>query len=73
MLQATIFLADSIGIDVIAEGVETEDQRQILLELGCEAMQGFLFARPLSANDVHATLCAGKIPIGEKAQDSDLE
>jgi EAL domain-containing protein (putative c-di-GMP-specific phosphodiesterase class I) len=36
---------------VIAEGVETTDQRDILIELGCDEMQGYLFARAMSAEE----------------------
>jgi EAL domain-containing protein (putative c-di-GMP-specific phosphodiesterase class I) len=34
---------------VVAEGVETETQRQFLISLGCDLMQGFLFSRPMTA------------------------
>jgi diguanylate cyclase (GGDEF)-like protein len=39
-------LADSLGMSLVAEGVETEEQAAALLQLGCGAMQGYLFARP---------------------------
>jgi predicted signal transduction protein with EAL and GGDEF domain len=42
-------LAHAIGLKVVAEGVETIRQRDILLELGCDEFQGYLFARPMSA------------------------
>jgi EAL domain-containing protein (putative c-di-GMP-specific phosphodiesterase class I) len=44
--RTIIALADSMGLDVIAEGVETEGQRQFLAANGCFAYQGYLFARP---------------------------
>ncbi len=44
---AVIDLGTRLGMDVVAEGVETEGQRSFLLEHGCREMQGFLFARPM--------------------------
>jgi EAL domain-containing protein (putative c-di-GMP-specific phosphodiesterase class I) len=42
-------LARSLGVLAIAEGIEEEGQLQLLREMGCDLGQGFLFARPLSA------------------------
>jgi len=39
-------LAQSLDLDVVAEGVETEGQRQVLRDMGCKAFQGYLFGRP---------------------------
>jgi diguanylate cyclase (GGDEF)-like protein/PAS domain S-box-containing protein len=46
MLKAIVALADSLGKKVLAEGVETEGQRQALLSCGIHLMQGYLFGRP---------------------------
>jgi diguanylate cyclase (GGDEF)-like protein len=56
IVEAIINLAHSLGLDVIAEGIETEDQFQILKNLGCEYGQGYLFAQPLNSADVISTV-----------------
>jgi EAL domain-containing protein (putative c-di-GMP-specific phosphodiesterase class I) len=48
VVEAVIDLAHNLGMSIIAEGVETEFQRDLLMELGCEIAQGFLFARPIA-------------------------
>ena len=42
-----IELAHVLELNVVAEGVETEGQRKVLVELGCDQMQGFLISRPI--------------------------
>lgn len=56
MLQATVALARSLDIPVTAEGVETEEQAAILHLCGCDELQGYLFAKPLTADEVSALL-----------------
>ncbi|MBN8504327.1 MAG: EAL domain-containing protein [Burkholderiales bacterium] len=51
IVRTIIQLADAIGARTVAEGVETEAQRQCLIDLGCETGQGFLFSRPLAARE----------------------
>ena len=46
MLQAIVSLGRALGLKLLAEGVETEEQRVMLRLAGCEEMQGYLFARP---------------------------
>jgi EAL domain-containing protein (putative c-di-GMP-specific phosphodiesterase class I) len=41
---------------VTAEGIETQDQRRLLTEMGCTYLQGYLFARPLAPEDMRAML-----------------
>ena len=50
IVDAVIKLAHALGLKVVAEGVETPAQRDILLELGCDEMQGYLFARPMPSH-----------------------
>jgi diguanylate cyclase (GGDEF)-like protein len=49
VVDAVVKLAQALGLKVVAEGVETEAQHQILRSFGCHELQGFLFARPMSA------------------------
>lgn len=53
---AIIVMAHELGLKVIAEGIETEDQRQILLEANCDYGQGFLFCKPVPAEEFEAWL-----------------
>jgi diguanylate cyclase (GGDEF)-like protein/PAS domain S-box-containing protein len=49
--KTIVALGNSLGLAVIAEGVETTDQRDFLLENGCSTYQGYLYSKPLSAHD----------------------
>jgi diguanylate cyclase (GGDEF)-like protein len=65
IVTSILRLADDIGVDVVAEGVETEEQRRELVRLGCRLGQGYLFARPAPAGevaDVLARLGSGGLP-----------
>jgi EAL domain-containing protein (putative c-di-GMP-specific phosphodiesterase class I) len=46
LIASIVELARTLGLEVVAEGVETEDQRRALTDLHCGSAQGFLFARP---------------------------
>ncbi len=56
IVSAIINLARALRIYVVAEGVETEEQAARLYGLGCDEAQGFLFSRPMSAEDISALL-----------------
>lgn len=51
IVKSIINMAKSIGIKTIAEGVETEDQLSVLMELGCDQVQGYLLGRPVPAQE----------------------
>ena len=57
--KMVLILAESLGLAVIAEGVETEDQKNFLAEQGCHAYQGYLFSRPLSLEAFEAFMKQG--------------
>jgi diguanylate cyclase (GGDEF)-like protein/PAS domain S-box-containing protein len=59
IVNTVISLARSLGLDLVAEGVETEDQRRLLVELGCQFAQGYLFSRPLPADAFREWWAAG--------------
>ncbi|MBT9493745.1 MAG: bifunctional diguanylate cyclase/phosphodiesterase [Paucibacter sp.] len=52
VVDAVIKLAHALGLRVVAEGVETQGQQAILCGMGCDELQGFLFARPMSAQAI---------------------
>jgi EAL domain-containing protein (putative c-di-GMP-specific phosphodiesterase class I) len=56
MVRAVVDLAHTLGLTAIAEGVEHADQAAALKFLGCRLAQGFVFARPMPANDMAALL-----------------
>ena len=54
LVQSTVQVAEALSLQVVAEGVETEAQAEALAALGCGAAQGFLFGRPMVADDIVA-------------------
>lgn len=51
LCEAMIVMAQKLGMKVIAEGIETEDQMHLLREMGCDYGQGYLLSKPLPAPD----------------------
>jgi diguanylate cyclase (GGDEF)-like protein len=66
MLTATVALARSLGIPVTAEGIETEDQAAILQLCGCDELQGYLFSRPVPAEQILPLLDAQDAPVEQR-------
>jgi len=52
LVGAVVHLGAALGMSIVAEGVETEDQAHILATLGCEAVQGYLYSRPRPAAEI---------------------
>jgi diguanylate cyclase (GGDEF)-like protein len=56
IVQAVVSIANALGMTATAEGVETDEQRQILSGLGCDEAQGFFFSRPVPIEEVPEVL-----------------
>jgi diguanylate cyclase (GGDEF)-like protein len=65
IVRAIVDLARAMGVEVTAEGVETQAQREALKKIGCDELQGFLFSPPLSPEDLDRLLA--RPPAGEAA------
>lgn len=63
IVRTIIVLAHSLGLNVIAEGVETREQQQILLNEGCKHFQGYYFGKPVTATEYESSLKAPKNPL----------
>ena len=58
--SATVALGHNLGLEMVAEGVETIEQRDFLAKLGCDVLQGFLYSKPLPLEEVMSYLrCNG--------------
>ncbi|MFS8037077.1 putative bifunctional diguanylate cyclase/phosphodiesterase [Xanthobacter sp. AM11] len=64
LCEAIIVMAQRLGIDVIAEGIETPEQRALIAAAGCRYGQGFLISRPLPADAFAAYLARSPLPAG---------
>ena len=60
MVRAAVTLGHAMKLEVVAEGISSPEEEQIALEAGCDGMQGFLYARPMPADEVAAFLAAGE-------------
>ncbi len=58
IVDAVISLAHGLGIGVVPEGIETQCQADLLVELGCDLGQGYLFSRPVPGEETAGLLAA---------------
>ena len=63
IVKSIVGLAASFGLDLVAEGVETEIAARTLVELGCYRAQGFLVSRPLPPDEIAKLLEVGSLPL----------
>ena len=61
LIRAMVHLARDLDLRIVAEGVETEEQRAVLLSAGCDRMQGYLFGRPVPAEEALSDLATNRI------------
>jgi EAL domain-containing protein (putative c-di-GMP-specific phosphodiesterase class I) len=64
-----IAIANGLGLEVTAEGVETREQMAFLRECGCYRMQGYLFSKPLASDELAALLEASEAPWEQELPD----
>lgn len=62
LCEAIIVMAHKLGIKVIAEGVETEEQHRLLAQSKCDYAQGYLFSKPVTAQEFERLLPARQEP-----------
>ena len=58
LVAGIVAMSHALGLVVVAEGVETEEQLAIVRDLGCDLIQGFVFSRPIEAESMRAMLAA---------------
>jgi EAL domain-containing protein (putative c-di-GMP-specific phosphodiesterase class I) len=66
MVDAMVRLAHGLGMTALAEGIETPGELRFLREVGCERGQGFLFSRPVPADEIPSLLARGSLLPGTR-------
>jgi len=71
IVRTVVGLAYSLGLDVVAEGVETEQQMSLLADLGCPLAQGFLFSPAVDGEEVAQMIARGTMgrAVGDSSPD----
>ena len=65
IVKAIVLMAHTLGLQVVAEGVETTAQRRLLCETGCDLLQGFLLGEPVPAEEITRRLESGHLRVRE--------
>ena len=65
LIRGIINLAHDIGLNVVCEGIETEEEKELMEELGCDFIQGFYFSRVLPPDAAEERLRRSKIVFAE--------
>ena len=71
IVTAIIALAHSLRLQVVAEGVETQEQRDLLVALGCDFMQGYYLSEPLPPTQLAEQVLRGSFPLARFSEDGD--
>jgi EAL domain-containing protein (putative c-di-GMP-specific phosphodiesterase class I) len=61
MVSGILQIAGSLGLDVVAEGIERTSERDLLADLGCRLGQGYLYSRPVELAQAQAMILAGPV------------
>jgi EAL domain-containing protein (putative c-di-GMP-specific phosphodiesterase class I) len=67
IVRAVVGMGKSLGMTIVVEGVETEEQLAILKAEGCDVGQGYLFSRPISSGAIRAIIAHGSAMIRSAA------
>jgi diguanylate cyclase (GGDEF)-like protein len=66
LVRTIVAMAQNLSLDIVAEGIETENQKMFLMQLGCNTIQGYLYAKPMSAKAIEKSVKTMPNNAGEK-------